>query len=43
MKICKVCKVERDLSLFNKSKNKDGLNSKCKDCEKEYNKNYSIK
>jgi len=42
MKICKVCKVEKDLSLFNKSRNKDGLNAKCKDCEREYNKNYYL-
>jgi len=41
MKICKICKVEKDISLFNKKiKGKDGLNTKCKDCEREYNKNY---
>ncbi len=44
MKICKVCKVEKELSLFtSKKKNKGGLNHKCRDCEKEYNKNYYSK
>lgn len=43
MKICKVCEIEKDLSFFNKKyKGKDGFNTKCKECEKEYNKNYYL-
>jgi len=37
MKICTVCKIEKELSLFTKNKNKkDGLSSCCKTCRKEY-------
>jgi hypothetical protein len=37
MKTCTVCKIEKELNLFNKNKNKkDGLNSFCKTCRKKY-------
>ena len=41
MKVCKICNLEKEFNCFNiKKNNKDGLNTKCKLCEKEYNKNY---
>jgi hypothetical protein len=41
MKICCTCKIEKDLSNFNKDKNKkDGLQLICKTCQKEYRKIY---
>ncbi len=43
MKICKVCKIEKELSFFSsKKKNIGGLNHKCKDCEKEYSRRYYL-
>ena len=37
MKICNKCKQEKSLSSFSKSAiNKDGLTTRCKDCDKEY-------
>jgi len=36
MKICKVCKKEKELNCFNNDKNSsDGKNSMCRDCRKE--------
>lgn len=44
MKICKKCKIEKELLEFYKQKsNKDGLNSLCKNCWNEYQKPYSQK
>jgi hypothetical protein len=41
MKVCKICNLEKEFNCFNiKKNNKDGLNTKCKLCEKEYNKSY---
>lgn len=43
-KICSKCKLEKDLDDFNKSrKHKDGLNYRCRDCGKIYNKEWKIK
>ena len=40
MKVCKKCNVEKELSLFNKNKNKvDGLHIWCKECSSNSNKN----
>ena len=37
MKICGSCKIEKASSEFhNRSASKDGLTSKCKDCQREY-------
>ena len=37
MKICYKCKIEKDLNQFNKDKgNKDGLQAKCRECQKQY-------
>ena len=37
MKVCSVCKVEKDFGEFYKNaRRKDGLKSQCKDCEKKY-------
>ena len=37
VKVCTKCKVEKELSEFHKNKkNKDGLKSQCKSCEREY-------
>ena len=42
MKQCKKCKIEKDNSEFYKHKDyKDGLCSSCKECQKEYQRNYS--
>ena|ERR1035437_5343669 len=42
MKICKECKIEKDFSLFLKRKGpKDGYNYLCKECVKEYRKEYN--
>jgi hypothetical protein len=41
MKICNICKKEKDLEFFGKhKKNKDRLNTSCKDCDKIYQKEY---
>jgi len=41
MKTCSKCKIEKDESCFNKSsKNKDGLQVRCKDCNKQVLKNH---
>ena len=41
MKKCSKCKVEKELNNFTKQKkNKDGLKSVCKDCTKEYAREY---
>lgn len=41
MKTCSQCKIEKDISLFNKDKNKkDGLRSNCKDCDAKRLKKY---
>lgn len=43
-KFCSRCKEEKDTEKFRRHKNtKDGLNCWCKDCEKEYNKEYREK
>ena len=37
VKVCTKCKIEKEVTEFNKLKrNKNGLRSKCKSCEKEY-------
>lgn len=42
-KICSKCKNEKFLNEFNKkSESKDGLNSQCRECNKEYLKNHYI-
>lgn len=39
MKFCYVCKQEKSINDFHKSKNRsDGLNSRCKSCQVAYNK-----
>jgi len=43
VKICKKCKIEKDINLFFKNKSsKDGFRSECKECNKKYqlNKEY---
>ena len=41
MKTCSKCKIEKELTEFNKNKTKkDGLHNLCKSCVKEYNKEY---
>ena len=41
MKICNVCKLEKENSEFSKNKNKtDGLQNRCKLCDKERSKKY---
>jgi hypothetical protein len=43
MKICSKCDIEKELSEFNKHpKNIDKLNSYCKICQKEYNKQWYL-
>lgn len=38
-KICSICKKEKDISEFNKKTvSKDGLDTKCRDCQKAYDK-----
>ena len=40
MKKCYVCKIEKSKNDFHKSRSRsDGLNSRCKKCQVEYNKN----
>ena len=44
MKVCSICKEEKDLSCFNKNKSKkDGLSTDCKDCTKIYLEKYRSK
>ena len=41
MKICRVCNLNKVLSEFNfRSNSKDGLNNRCKTCEKAYHEKY---
>lgn len=43
MKVCGKCKIEKPFEDFNKHPlAKNGLNSKCKNCEREYNKQYQL-
>jgi hypothetical protein len=43
-KICRKCNIEKDLSLFNKDRSKsDGFKNSCKDCQKEYNKDFYVR
>jgi len=43
MKICSVCKIEKDESEFRKSKGyKNGINSKCKKCKNEEDRLYRL-
>jgi hypothetical protein len=35
-KICRKCKIEKDVCEFHKGKTKDGYQYKCKECKKEY-------
>ena len=42
-KLCKTCGIEKHLDEFNKnSKTKDGLQGKCKECNKSYLKQWVI-
>jgi len=42
MKICKICKLEKDLSEFNKRKlSKDGIDYSCRECLSDLNKKYN--
>ena len=44
MKLCKKCNTTKEFLEFSKKKsNKDGLNNWCKECNKEYLKNYYLK
>jgi hypothetical protein len=41
LKICFKCKIEKNLDCFSKNKNKkDGLSAACKECHKNYRKNF---
>jgi hypothetical protein len=41
MKECKICKISKELSFFNRRKNsKDGFNYNCKECDSLLNKKY---
>jgi len=41
MKVCRTCKETKELTEFGSRKyNRDGLNSQCKICEREYQKQY---
>jgi 5-methylcytosine-specific restriction endonuclease McrA len=41
MKICSICKQDKSLESFNKHpKRKDGLQTHCRDCNKQKSKNY---
>ena len=41
MKICRVCNITQKLTEFNlRSNSKDGLNNRCKTCEKAYHEKY---
>ena len=43
MKVCKRCHIEKDTTFFSKkNSSKDGLNNWCKNCNKEYLKQYYI-
>jgi hypothetical protein len=43
MKLCKKCNTSKEFSAFSKKKaNKDGLNNWCKECNKEYLRNYYL-
>ena len=43
MKLCKKCNTTKEFLEFSKKKsNKDGLNNWCKECNKEYLKNYYL-
>ena len=40
-KTCCACGEDRDVSLFNRNRSaKDGLQSRCRDCQKEYHRNW---
>ncbi len=40
-KICCECRIDKDISLFYKNKwNATGVGTKCKECQKKYNKEY---
>ena len=40
-KVCSKCKIEKPVDVFSKDKSrKDGLSHRCKECKKEYNKEY---
>lgn len=44
MKICSKCKIEKDVSEFNKHRNRiDGLQDTCKRCQNEYGKQWNYK
>jgi hypothetical protein len=44
MKKCYKCGIEKSYSYFNKNKSKkDGYSDECRDCTKEYNKEYRVK
>lgn len=40
-KVCKKCEIEKDICFFQKDKSKkDGYRNSCKECQREYHKNY---
>jgi len=42
-KLCKKCDIQKDLIFFNKDKSKnDGYRNSCKECQKNYSRNYYI-
>lgn len=44
MKVCSICKIEKDLSCFNKNKSKkDGLSTDCRECARKYLEEYRSK
>lgn len=44
MKKCYTCKIEKDLSMFYKDKNKKcGISGECKDCSKKYSAEYRLR
>ena len=43
-KLCKKCDTKKPLNFFNKDKSKkDGYRNSCKECQKDYSRNFYIK